>query len=248
MKRLLRMMLNLIVVGALHQAARAQIIYTSSTATTAWAGTPFYKSLPNNLLSTALTAQGDPAITGVNGVLAESFTNGTPITLGSFSLLMGVNSAGTYRVDLIDLGPIGMVSTTSATATYTPSGSPVFSDTIALPASGKVQGMFTLAGADQVTLTVGEEYALEILTPPALGPNGFVWYQNGTNDPGGQMFSSGDSSGARNTLFANGEATANPHTFRTAAMALYIAVPEPSMPALGALAFVVGMWLRRRKS
>ncbi|HLX69125.1 MAG TPA: PEP-CTERM sorting domain-containing protein [Verrucomicrobiae bacterium] len=240
MKHLLKVFLTCSVVAGLHQAAHAQVSYSSSTTITSWAGVPIYTSLANSALSGASTAQGDPTITGANGVLAETFTTSGAFTLGSFNVLLSVNNAGTYGVDLLDLGPAGTVSVSSASATYT-AGTMLFSDTVALTGpAGAVQGMFSLSGADRVSLLANEEYALEILTPTALGQNGVTWFRGSTADPGGQMFSGGDSAGTRNTLAGSGQAGGAP---RTGALALYT-VPEPSTAALFCLG---GLALLKKK-
>jgi hypothetical protein len=121
----------------------------------------------------------------------------------------------------------------------------LFSDTVSLGTSGDVQGSFTFSGADLVALAANEEYAVEILTPTSLGNNAFTWYRGSTADPGGQMFSSATSSGARDTLAANGQAGGAP---RTGALALYAApVPEPTSIALIGGGLLAGLLIRRNK-
>ncbi len=166
MKYLTKALFSCGIAAGLCQVAQAQVTFSSSASTAAWNGTPIYTSVANANLG-GLSAQGDPTITGANGVMAETFTTSSSFTLGSFSIMMSLNTNFTYGVDLVDLGPAGTVSPSSATATYTPSGT-VFSGSVNVslsPGSGEVQGSFGLSGADQVTLAANEEYALEILTP-----------------------------------------------------------------------------------
>jgi hypothetical protein len=231
---------------ALATTAQAGISFASGGSLTSWNGTPTYVSLANASLSSATTGQGDATITGSFGLMAETFTPSSSFTLGSFSILCSVNASTTYQVHLYDLGPAGTVSVNGTPAPYTP-GTDLFSGlSLALSTSGgEVQGSFTLSGADQVSLLANEEYALEIWTPAAVGSAGITWFRNGGSpaDPGGQMFSAGDSAGTRNTLAANGQAGGAP---RIGALALYTVVPEPSSLALvglGALALII----RKRK-
>jgi hypothetical protein len=186
--------------------------------------------------------------------MAETFTPSSTFTLGSFSVLLGVNNitSPTYQINLYDLGPAGTVSVSSSSATYGPGtstpGTSLFSDntvTFSATSGGEVQGTFTMDSADQVTLLANEEYALEIWNPSADGAAGITWYRAGTADPGGQMFSSADAvNTARITLAAAGQAGGAP---RTGALALY-QVPEPaSMTLLGLGALVGTLVIRRRK-
>jgi hypothetical protein len=227
--------------------ARAGISYSSSANLTTWNGTPAYTSIPSASLSSAATAQSDPTITGNYGVMAEMFTPASAFTLASFNVLFSINNPGSYQFHLYDLGPAGTVSSSSSSATYTP-GSDLFSGlSLSLSSSGgEVQGQFSLSGADQVSLAANESYALEIWTPAANGSSGITWYRlpsNTPSDPGGQMFSAGSETGARNTLAGNGQAGGAP---RTASLALY-AVPEPSTLAMIGLALTTSVWVVRRR-
>ena len=239
-------------------AAQAQITFSSSANTATWNGTPVYTSIANSGLSGASTGQGDATITGTYGLMGETFTTSSSFTLGSFSILLGVNniSSPTYIVDLYNLGPAGTVSVSSSTASYDPyTSSPssislAFSDTVTFAATstGEVQGLFSLSGADQVALSANEEYALEILNPTADGSAGLVWYRGSSADPGGQMFSSGDGlnsagNGVRNTLAGNGQAGGAP---RTGALALY-AVPEPGTLTLMGVGGLMSLFAIRRQ-
>lgn len=166
-------------------------------------------------------------------------------------MLMGMNNNtdSSYQINLYDLGTAGTVSVSSSAATYTP-GTSLFSvNNISgmTSSGGEVQATFTLPVADQVTLLAGEEYALEIWTPTADGTAGITWYRNGGSpaDPGGQMFSGGDSTLARKTLAGNGQAGGAP---RIGALALYAPVPEPASMTLMGLGTLAGLiFIRRRK-
>jgi hypothetical protein len=228
-------------------SARGGVSFSSTATGSAWNGSPTYVSVPNASFATLTVAQGDPAITGANGILSEIFTPASGFTLDSFGLVMQVSFAGNYGIHLYDLGPANTVSVSSSAATYTP-GADLFSGlSISLSTTpGSVQGLFTLSGADQVSLLANEQYALEIWTPSGNGQNGFLWYRSslGTQlDPGGQMFSDGDDTQARKTLVGNGQAGGAP---RTGGLAIYSVVPEPSVVTLiglGGLALLI----RRRK-
>ena len=230
--------------------AQAQITFTSGGSTTAWSGTPLYTSLANSALSGATTGQGDQTITGTYGLMAETFTPSSSFTLTSFDILLGVNgiTSPTYQVNLYNLGPAGTVSVSSSAATYTP-GTSLFPDntvTFSGTVGGPAQGTFTLDAADQVTLSAGEEYALEIWNPSADGSAGIVWYRASTADPGGQMFSGADATLARETLAAAGQAGGAP---RTGSLALYgTPIPEPSSLALiGSGMALLGVMRRFKK-
>ncbi|HSU57543.1 MAG TPA: hypothetical protein VLT36_26110 [Candidatus Dormibacteraeota bacterium] len=228
--------------GLFTLAAQAGVSYTTNPTGAAWIGSPNYVSANNANFATLSTAQGDPAITGANGLMAETFTPSSSFILGSFNLIMQVTLATNFSIHLYNLGPAGTVSVNSAAATYTP-GADLFSGLSFSPATstGSVQAQFTLSGVDQVALLANEEYALEIWTP-AGAQNGFLWYRGSVADPGGQMFSGGDNTTARNTLAGNGQAGGAP---RTAGLALY-GVPEPSAISLCGLGLLALIDRKRR--
>jgi hypothetical protein len=228
--------------------AQAGVSFSSTATGTAWNGSPTYTSVNNANFGGLSTGQGDPTITGAFGVLAETFTPTSAFTLGSFNTVLQINAAGTYQVHLYDLGVAGTVSPSASAATYTP-GADLFSGlSLSLSTTtGSVQGTFSLTGADQVSLLANEEYALELWTPTAVGQNGILMFRGSVADPGGQMFSGGDSAGARNTLAGNGQAGGAP---RTGGLALYSAapVPEPSTFALIGLGAATLFAFRRRSA
>ena len=229
--------------------AQAGASFSFTPTGTAWNGSPNYTSVNNANFSTISggTGQGDATFGGTAtfGVMAETFTPTSAFTLGSINTVLAVNTPATYQIHLYDLGAAGTVSVSASAATYTP-GTDLFSGlSLSLSATGgEVQGTFSLTGGDQVSLLAYEEYAFELWTPVAAGTAGVTIFRGSVADPGGQMFSAGDSAGARNTLAGNGQAGGAP---RTAGLALY-AVPEPTAFALAAMGAAGLLAFRRRRA
>src|SRR5262245_25292996 len=214
-------------------SAQADLSFSTSPTISSYLGTPFYTSLP---ATSATTAQGNASVATntVNFVLSETFTPVSAVTLGQINILGGVSVASTtLSVHLYD---VTGVDKQGAGAFYNP-GTDLFGNgsglSFTVTPSGETQWIFGLSNgstSDQVSLTGGNTYALEIWTPLAVGQNGFQWYRGLNVATDGQMMGARNSAGSesRNTIAALGLAGGAP---RTASLALY-AVPEPSLIAL----------------
>jgi len=232
--------------------AKADLTFSTSGTTTSWLGTPDYASILSANLGTATVAQGNPALgTGSTGfVLSETFTPSSSFTLGSIGILGGVSAANTTLS--LHLYNVTGVDKQASSAFYFP-GTDLLGNgsglSFTVASTGEAQYIFSFSNGstlDQVALTSGQTYALEIWTPQAVGQNNFQWYRAGVVDTQGQMMGSGDPSGSvsRNTIAALGLAGGSPHT---ASVAVY-GVPEPTAMALLGIGALVGTFRLRRQS
>ena len=229
-------------------SVQADLSFSTSPTISSYLGTPFYTSLA---ASAATVAQGNPsaATNTVNFVLSETFTPVSTVTLGGINILGGISAANTgLTVHLYD---VTGVDKQGSSAFYNP-GTDLFGAgsglSFTVASAGETQWIFSLSNgstSDQVTLTGGNTYALEIWTPLAVGQNNVQWYRGGAVATDGQMMGAHNSasSESRNTIAALGLAGGAP---RTASLALY-AVPEPSLFALAGLG-LAGLIIRRRRA
>jgi hypothetical protein len=226
--------------------ARAGVSFSASATTSSYVGTPFYTS---TTAASATVAQGNPTLNSgaANFVLSETFTPVSNVTLNQIAILGGVSQANTALT--LHLYDVTGVDKQGSSAFYNP-GADLFGGGAGLSFTvapvNLQQWIFALDNTgttDQVSLTGGNTYALEIWTPAAVGQNNVQWYRAGAVATDGQMMGSHDSASgvSRNTIAALGLAGGAP---RTASLALY-AVPEPaslSLLSIGAL----GLLARRR--
>lgn len=241
---------SLALVGGLGMAisARADLSFSTSVTVSSYLGTPFYTSLA---ATSATTAQGNPTLGSgaANFVLSETFTPVSTVTLGQINILGGVSAPSTSLT--VHLYDVTGVDKQGSGAFYNP-GTDLFGGgsglSFTVAPAGETQWIFGLSNgstSDQVTLTGGDTYALEIWTPAAVGQNNVQWYRGGVVATDGQMMGSHDSSSAvsRNTIAALGLAGGAP---RTASLALY-SVPEPSLMAITGFGLAALIIRRRRE-
>lgn len=246
---------GVLAVAALCGTARADLSFgTSATVSSylapAGAGALQYTSVA---ATSATVAQGQPSLnSGAPGtVLSETFTPSSSFTLGGISLLAASGSGNVLSLHLYD---VTGVDKQGSSAFYFP-GTDLFGGgsglSFTIPANGQLQYQFSLSNggtSDQIALTAGNTYALEVWTPAALGSSGFVWYRGAAVATDGQMMGSRDltASVSRNTIAALGLAGGAP---RTASLALYAAtvVPEPTAMALIGMGTLAISLARRRK-
>jgi hypothetical protein len=234
---------------ALVMPSRADLSFSTSTTVSSWLGAPFYTSVA---ASSATVAQGNPSLgSGAAAfALSETFTPVSSVILGQINILGGVSAAGTTLS--LHLYDVTGVDKQGSSAFYFP-GTDLFGGgsglSFTVTPTGQQQYIFSLSNGstlDQVSLTGGNTYALEIWTPAAVGQNNFQWYRGGVVATDGQMMGSHDAltSVSRNTIAALGLAGGAP---RTGSLALSV-VPEPSSFALMGLGALFGTFVLRRKA
>ena len=151
-------------------------------------------------------------------MLSETFTPSSGYTLGQIGILGGVSAANTSLT--LHLFDVTGVDKQGSGAFYFPGtdlfgGGSGLSFTIAPAAES--QWIFSLSNgstSDQIALTAGNTYALELWTPAANAQNSVQWFRAGVVATDGQMMGSHDSASgvSRNTIAALGLAGGSPRT------------------------------------
>jgi len=263
-----------LLVGMIWSAsAGADVVFSTSSTLTSWDttnGTPAYTSVATP--ATATVAQNNNGVTSpgaTNYALVETFTPSSSYTLAALAISATSGTPGpAMSMHLFDItsttgtgigsGANYSVATSSLTDLFGNGVGLSFTQT----PGGQMQDIFTLSNGstnDLVPLTAGHTYALEMWVP--YSNNVFTWTRAGAVATDGQMMFSADPNNvgtgpissnpgnyphedSRITITSAGFAGGAP---RTAALALYAAVPEPASWLLIGLAAPALVWAARRR-
>jgi hypothetical protein len=265
--------------GLVATSAKADLVFTNlgTGALASWTnvpGSPIYTSLATP--SAATTGQGNVAAAAgaTNTAMVETFTPSSSFTLGAIAISASGGAQATANVSLHLYDVTNVITSNNGSTTqgsgaiYTPITS-ALTDllgggsglTFTNPAQGQAQLLFQLTNGatnDQVALTAGHIYTVEVWTPAASNA-GFVWFRGANVATDGQMMTATDATksgtgasavnanftteDARITIASAGQAGGAP---RTASLALY-QVPEPGTFVLMGIAIPAALALRRRK-
>jgi len=255
-------MKNKLIVGSavlLAVSVQAQVSLNNSTFGTATSFPTFSISGANgslsfqDLLSTpsGATLQGGATQGAIaaNSAIGEVFNWAGSVNGNTLSAVTIVDKGGgggdTYEPFLMDLGTT-VFNTTSSSFNPSLHANLFDGSTISLPALGSGNFLeFDLAGADQVTLTVGHSYAFGLLNTAGTPSFNFLRSSGAQSDPNGVPFqiATGGLTGTSATVPGYGSGP------RNIFVGLYTiaSVPEPSSMALLGGSIIMFSALRRFK-